>query len=1077
MNSQAGWGRRVNSRFAQPALRNHNPDEEPKDDGTMGHHFWSGHGSAERHGAVVGARKRSERAKAGVKERVGGEKARIEMMRPGNERVGSGSGKSVRDRAREYSQQAMEALMANKSTANLQKGGWPAHIELVKEGLPRTSLQVPCHQVIEDWRYKAAERQFDTNSAASIAMRGTGSGETTDTMKVRSAKDMYSYYGVEEPSELFPSKDTQYDVDTVTAHVPKHRYCHICSWVSYGVYQCLRCSHRLCPECDYLTLSSEIKIRSHDYFQDQHIEETEHCPSALRLRIYSSSLEEQENMKDSMTLDQPNPIESLETIPLGRDSIQEVVKASFATALPDLHVEKTCPGRKFQKKPLVLKEASAQALLSASRTPPLPRIIVGTRTSIKDSPFIIADNLSPFRIGAKKQRLLRRASTYSAHSKYGPKSSRKVRRFGSINLPKLHNLITTDSEDNSIAMSMCDSPGCRATHTGHRPYRHSITCTMRREGNIDSAQEQIENKEDIMKIKDSKSDTAVAESGDHNTNTRVPSSHHHYGLHLFEYSFHHHSPRTKDGISPYSAAVQTASHRPHRHVLSEPNPLHNRSPNLQIVRFPPPITPPPDPPSFSPKQNLLPMPPQDIQSERTAYAESHDYPGSHYSSSITRNGSPTREPPSSIAAPNHINIRLPSNQENSKGNTAGTPEQKKPVAEKAQKESGSTRKRSFAQILLAHKVRDAQRRLSEQIRAKNEIEVMSPIPRRRIVSPRWLEILAIEFEEKATLAVSTAMTSTNLVVSRVCRDTDSSSEVSIGMGTVRVRKVGKLRSISGHHCLETEGMISGKTIPVAVEKYNRMATAAVPLPKPEDTIEIPGSSHDGDLETVSNQEIASDPADDEIREDGVMSSAPDQVVEEVQVVQKIIESRRDSLALIESDNNPIPDLGSTCSRSPHSSSIRPDSAHSESSGSFRSESHASRNSSIEGLHATISEALIRAEGVEETTGFSTRAIPPTVGPVEPVENEALNEATQEPSQEAVEEPVEEILEKVLSPFKVAITPKQPSESSIQLSVPGIAMAEDREEQSFISGISIVVHLDGKRDLTLEVDLRGVVRRS
>ena len=67
---------------------------------------------------------------------------------------------------------------------------------------------------------------------------------TTSTGRVRSVQQMYSSYGIPEPSELFtqalpPSR--------VAGREP--RRCHVCKWINVGVERCSCCGHRLCAEC------------------------------------------------------------------------------------------------------------------------------------------------------------------------------------------------------------------------------------------------------------------------------------------------------------------------------------------------------------------------------------------------------------------------------------------------------------------------------------------------------------------------------------------------------------------------------------------------------------------------------------------------------------------------------------------------------------------------------------------------------------------------------------------------------------------------------------------------------------
>lgn len=105
---------------------------------------------------------------------------------------------------------------------------------------------------------KVASRDFTEEALISghkvhnwLAVHGSGSegsnGQsvaTTSTGRVRSVRQMYTSYGIPEPSELFSKP-----LPTSRAVVGDPMRCHVCKWVNVGVERCSCCGHRLCADC------------------------------------------------------------------------------------------------------------------------------------------------------------------------------------------------------------------------------------------------------------------------------------------------------------------------------------------------------------------------------------------------------------------------------------------------------------------------------------------------------------------------------------------------------------------------------------------------------------------------------------------------------------------------------------------------------------------------------------------------------------------------------------------------------------------------------------------------------------
>ncbi|KAF4628175.1 hypothetical protein G7Y89_g9976 [Cudoniella acicularis] len=78
------------------------------------------------------------------------------------------------------------------------------------------------------------------------------------------------------------------------------------------------------------------------------------------------------------------------------------------------------------------------------------------KRSVKDSPFLIADKISSGRNIPLLPKGHKRGTPERSHPDTGTSHRQRLNT-------------SSEYED-------CDSPGCRATHNGHKPYRHSIKC-------------------------------------------------------------------------------------------------------------------------------------------------------------------------------------------------------------------------------------------------------------------------------------------------------------------------------------------------------------------------------------------------------------------------------------------------------------------------------------------------------------------------------------------------------------------------------------------------------------------------
>ncbi|KAI1808522.1 hypothetical protein F4811DRAFT_548910 [Daldinia bambusicola] len=286
--------------------------------------------------------------------------------------------------------------------------------------------------------------------ASSVSTFSQNSYQATEAKKRQSARELFEQHGIRRPSGWFSDDEDLSLLGDRTAGPRRFcRICHVCSTRTWSQTHCLSCRHRLCETCLCEVPTStekEHKAFSHNHShvttsQDraQHTKQPLSTPEAGQLsreKSRSSNRTSNNRSAQSTTLHQ-----SSHTHGQGNDAAE-------------LH-----PGTWERVDNKTAQLAALATESHASRRLDSPRESLSIR-SVKQNPFVVGD----------------KEKAESTAGYRVPESLGARHYHCQISDMKIGN---TDHEVSDTHVE-CDNPMCRATHAGHYPYRHSITCALHR---------------------------------------------------------------------------------------------------------------------------------------------------------------------------------------------------------------------------------------------------------------------------------------------------------------------------------------------------------------------------------------------------------------------------------------------------------------------------------------------------------------------------------------------------------------------------------------------------------------------
>lgn len=528
-DDRGGYGRRMSSKFGYPATRSSEPQEDPLPEETSHRRFrkrdWRRKKSDDDIGRLHEKERRlRQKVKQAIKHEHEPEPYATPFYGPTPR-----TSVSVKSRAQEYEQAAARSRASSSAPpVPPDTNQLPAPFAvLLSANVEETQQEtVKAEPVSSDSKIKAwlAEAGPSTTNTKSSEPSGDNSEATTSTHRVRSVQQLYNSYGIEEPPELFTGRAPS----SVAQSSPEsQRFCHVCSWKNGDVERCACCGHRLCEECRLRTTANDLAVSKKSVpfaiYEDAEEDDTsparkarieavaeddtpparnmhretiadvllssdfeqknwpKHFPSSTRPRAISSRQSPKTRNKESFSMS-TLPITSLRSsfeiaatqpLPLSVTTSRKTSK----TAAPKVTVEEEPVEQDVPAEPLHIATPSTLRSVSRvliKRTSP-PRSIlkvspelsaIKKKSMVKYSPFLKADQGSP-----------------SKPPKPWFKKSVMVglQRSESDKMITEEKSVASVQPTNSPQMSNeCESIGCKATHTGHRPYRHSISCTLKR---------------------------------------------------------------------------------------------------------------------------------------------------------------------------------------------------------------------------------------------------------------------------------------------------------------------------------------------------------------------------------------------------------------------------------------------------------------------------------------------------------------------------------------------------------------------------------------------------------------------
>ncbi|KAI0013660.1 hypothetical protein F4779DRAFT_346938 [Xylariaceae sp. FL0662B] len=268
-----------------------------------------------------------------------------------------------------------------------------------------------------------------------------------DARRRKSARELFEQYGIGTPSGwLSDEEDLSFSRDGNASPQRFCRVCHVCSARTWSSMHCPSCRHRLCEKC--LCEVPEHTKEAHVNFS-HHPSRTIKRDRARFVRL---------------------PVLTSETMPLQRTPTPQYIAANSKPAQHDVCQRSSSITRRrilddgMTRELLKLKQPKQEAHLQTNtasslsvRRAEVPR---NQHTgSLKQNPFIIADKTKAAVTGPRTvQQAKVRETRYRECSQHNSDSDRQA--------------VDADLE--------CDDAMCRATHKGHYPYRHSISCTLYR---------------------------------------------------------------------------------------------------------------------------------------------------------------------------------------------------------------------------------------------------------------------------------------------------------------------------------------------------------------------------------------------------------------------------------------------------------------------------------------------------------------------------------------------------------------------------------------------------------------------
>ncbi|KAI1085690.1 hypothetical protein F5B20DRAFT_12956 [Whalleya microplaca] len=267
------------------------------------------------------------------------------------------------------------------------------------------------------------------------------SGPAADARRRKSVRELFEQFGIGRPSGwLSDEEDLLLSGDGNASPRRFCRVCHLCSARTWSPMRCSSCGHRLCKKC-----TCEIPERS----VDSHVGFSHHRSRTIKRDRTPFVQPPALTPKSKKRQQSPMPRRMTSNSRPARHNVDQrsVDEGAAQGSLNSKQPEKEEYLREDTTSPLSLRRAES------------PR---KQRTgSLMQNPFIIADKETKGAVARSPS-----VKQTKGQETRGRKDS--------------HQHIKNSNNQDADANVECDNVMCRATHEGHYPYRHSISCTLYR---------------------------------------------------------------------------------------------------------------------------------------------------------------------------------------------------------------------------------------------------------------------------------------------------------------------------------------------------------------------------------------------------------------------------------------------------------------------------------------------------------------------------------------------------------------------------------------------------------------------
>jgi hypothetical protein len=428
-DSRIGFGRRINNRFGKPALQNTNPDEEPHIE--TAHHSYLG----------LNTPRVTHEAQHAIANH-GTKYARSSGI----------NGQIIPDGIIERTQHDAVAPWGVLSRSNRTRS-MGRHISDQETDIQSESnfTRTQRRYTVESSRFRSDEKtryldlyRRNLESRPGDTIDSEASNATSSTTRRQSVRDLFKDFGIERPAGL-ASRGTSYETGDISRLVREHRQCHVCSRVNTSLsITCSRCNHKLCLQCD--ALPPLPGTREKEAVGNKKRGDGRKDPASKENWSIDRGPVKQSNLRPTKPRKEVAPSSQEIRNPLPKLPDMQTV---------DLFALQKKPPRTLKQEKAFPEEPLAIPFLSGSRAP----------RRVRDSPFLQADLL------ASGRSLPLRQAKAPAKNDTGQKSAQNHR---------LKKLVGGNGVSSSSDGNKCSSSTCRATHHGHQPYRHAVSCIKKK---------------------------------------------------------------------------------------------------------------------------------------------------------------------------------------------------------------------------------------------------------------------------------------------------------------------------------------------------------------------------------------------------------------------------------------------------------------------------------------------------------------------------------------------------------------------------------------------------------------------